>query len=115
MREASSRTLIAQLREAGASVQAYDPEAMDEARRVFGEPAGLAFCDSAEAALEGADALIVLTEWKQFRSPDFRLLERTLSDRVVFDGRNLYEPGDVESMGLAYYAIGRGRSCASVS
>ncbi|MEE4304416.1 MAG: UDP-glucose/GDP-mannose dehydrogenase family protein [Wenzhouxiangella sp.] len=115
MREASSRTLIAQLREAGASVQAYDPEAMDEARRVFGEPAGLAFCDSAEAALEDADALIVLTEWKQFRSPDFRLLERTLSDRVVFDGRNLYEPGDVESMGLAYYAIGRGRSCASVS
>ncbi|RFF29267.1 UDP-glucose dehydrogenase family protein [Wenzhouxiangella sediminis] len=115
MREASSRTLVAQLREAGASVRAYDPEAMDEARRVFGEPEGLAFCDSSEATLEGADALIVLTEWKQFRSPDFRLLARSLSDRVVFDGRNLYEPADVESMGLAYYAIGRGRSCAAVS
>lgn len=112
MREASSRTLIAQLHEAGAVVRAYDPEAMEEARRVFGQRDDLVFCDSAEAAASEADALVVLTEWKQFRSPDFRLLERSLSDGVLFDGRNLFEPADVEARGLAYYAIGRGRSCS---
>jgi UDPglucose 6-dehydrogenase len=112
MREASSRTLIAQLAEAGAAVRAFDPEAMDEARRVFGERDGLAFCAGAEEALRGADALVVLTEWKQFRSPDFSRLGSELADRVVFDGRNLYEPADIEGVGLAYYAIGRGRSCA---
>ena len=67
-------------------------------------------CDSAAATLEGADALIVVTEWKQFRSPDFARLKATLADAVVFDGRNMYEPADVESAGLAYYGIGRGRS-----
>jgi UDPglucose 6-dehydrogenase len=115
MREASSRTLVAQLHAAGARVRAYDPEAMDEARRVFGEREELVYCENAESALEGADALVVLTEWKQFRSPDFRLLARTLADRVLFDGRNLYEPGDVEAYDLAYYAIGRGRSCSVLS
>ncbi|GAB3506092.1 UDP-glucose dehydrogenase family protein [Pseudoxanthomonas daejeonensis] len=110
MREASSRRLLAQLWEAGATVRAYDPEAMDEARRIFGEQEGLVLCDSAHAALDGADALVVVTEWKEFRSPDFARLHAALGDAVVFDGRNLYEPEEIEAAGLAYYGIGRGRS-----
>jgi UDPglucose 6-dehydrogenase len=110
MREASSRRLLAQLWEAGATVRAYDPEAMDEARRIFGERDDLALCRSAQSALEGADALVVVTEWKEFRSPDFARLQSTLRDAVVFDGRNLYEPDEIEAAGLAYYGIGRGRS-----
>lgn len=110
MREASSRRLLAQLWEAGARVRAYDPEAMHEARRIFGERDDLVLCDSAFAALEGADALIVVTEWKQFRSPDFARIRQALGDAVVFDGRNLYDPHEIEAAGLAYYGIGRGRS-----
>ncbi|KAF1698205.1 UDP-glucose 6-dehydrogenase [Pseudoxanthomonas jiangsuensis] len=110
MREASSRRLLAQLWEAGASVRAYDPEALDEARRIFGQREDLVLCDSAQAALEGADALVVVTEWKEFRSPDFARLHAALADAVVFDGRNLYEPEEIEAAGLAYYGIGRGRS-----
>ena len=110
MREASSRRLLAQLWEAGAKVRAYDPEATHEAGRIFGERDDLVLCDSATAALHGADALVVVTEWKQFRSPDFHQLQATLGDAVVFDGRNLYEPATVEAAGLAYYGIGRGRS-----
>ena len=110
MREASSRRLLAQLWEAGAKVRAYDPEAAHEAGRVFGERDDLVLCDSAADALQGADALVVVTEWKQFRSPDFRHLQAVLGDAVVFDGRNLYEPAEVETAGLAYYGIGRGRS-----
>ena len=110
MREASSRRLLQLLWEAGARVQAYDPEAMDEARRIFGERADLSLCASAGEALQGADALVVITEWKQFRSPDFARLQAALADAVVFDGRNLYEPAEVEAAGLAYYGIGRGRS-----
>ncbi len=110
MREASSRRLLAQLWEGGARVRAYDPEATDEARRIFGEREDLVLCDSAYAALEGADALVVVTEWKQFRSPDFHRLRGMLDDAVVFDGRNLYDPQEIEAAGLAYYGIGRGRS-----
>ena len=110
MREASSRRLLQLLWDAGARVQAYDPEAMDEARRIFGERADLRLCGSASEALQGADALVVITEWKQFRSPDFARLQAALADAAVFDGRNLYEPADVEAAGLAYYGIGRGRS-----
>ncbi|WP_454830617.1 UDP-glucose dehydrogenase family protein [Pseudoxanthomonas wuyuanensis] len=110
MREASSRRLLAQLWEAGARVRAYDPEAGEEARRIFGERDDLVFCDSATAALQDADALAVVTEWKQFRSPDFGQLKSALRDAVVFDGRNLYEPSEVEAAGIAYYGIGRGRS-----
>ena len=110
MREASSRRLLQLLWDAGARVQAYDPEAMDEARRIFGERAELCLCASAGEALQGADALVVITEWKQFRSPDFARLQAALADAVVFDGRNLYEPAEVEAAGLAYYGIGRGRS-----
>jgi len=110
MREASSRTLLARLWEAGAKVRAYDPEASHEAERIFGQRDDLRLCDSAREALDGADALAVVTEWKQFRSPDFGRLQATLTDKVIFDGRNLYEPGEVEQAGIAYYGIGRGRS-----
>ncbi|MGE8211962.1 MAG: UDP-glucose dehydrogenase family protein [Stenotrophomonas sp.] len=110
MREAPSRRVLAQLWEGGATVRVYDPEAMDEARRIFGERDDLTFCDSAFDALQGADALVVVTEWKQFRSPDFTRMREALGDAVVFDGRNLYEPAEIEAAGLAYYGIGRGRS-----
>ncbi len=110
MREASSRRLLQQLWEAGVKAQAYDPEAMEETRRIFGERDDLVLCSSADEALRDADALVVVTEWKQFRSPDFARLKARLRDGVIFDGRNLYEPGEVENAGLAYYGIGRGRS-----
>ncbi len=110
MREASSRRLLQQLWDAGATVRAFDPEAMAETRRIFGERDDLVLCDSAADALEGADALAVVTEWKQFRSPDFAKLKEALADAVLFDGRNLYEPAEVEAAGIAYYGIGRGRS-----
>ncbi|MDH7451660.1 UDP-glucose/GDP-mannose dehydrogenase family protein [Luteimonas composti] len=110
MREASSRRLLQQLWEAGARVRAFDPEAVREARRLFGERDDLVLCDSDHAALQGADALAVVTEWKQFRSPDFAALRRTLGDAAIFDGRNLYDPAEVEAAGIAYWGIGRGRS-----
>ena len=110
MREASSLRIIRSLLDAGAKVQAYDPEAMDETRRIMRDAIGLSLAPSATAALENADALVVVTEWKQFRAPHFERLATQLHDRVVFDGRNMYEPCDVEDAGLAYYGIGRGRS-----
>jgi UDPglucose 6-dehydrogenase len=110
MREASSRRLLQLLWDAGAKVRAYDPEATEEAQRIFGERDDLVLCDSARATLADADALVVVTEWKQFRSPDFQRLGQSLADRVIFDGRNLYHPDEVEAAGLAYYGIGRGRS-----
>jgi UDPglucose 6-dehydrogenase len=110
MREAPSRTLIGQLRAAGCRIRAYDPEATQEARRAL--PAGddLVFCASADEALEGADALALVTEWKAFWSPDFARMAATLREKAVFDGRNIYDPVEVEAAGLAYYGIGRGRS-----
>jgi UDPglucose 6-dehydrogenase len=110
MREASSRLLLQQLWDAGARVRAHDPEAMDEARRIFGEREDLMLCPTPEDALAGADALVVVTEWKAFWSPDFDALRHTLQAGVVFDGRNVYDPKEVEEAGLAYYGIGRGRS-----
>lgn len=110
MREAPSRTLLASLWAAGARVRAHDPEAMGEARRIFGERNDLVLCDTPEAALAGADALVLITEWKAFWSPDFEVLKRELRAGVVFDGRNIYDPAEVEEAGLAYYGIGRGRS-----
>ncbi|MFQ5549258.1 MAG: UDP-glucose dehydrogenase family protein [Woeseia sp.] len=109
MREAPSRVLMEALWDAGATVRAYDPEAMDEARRLYGDHASLTLCDTAEDALTGADALAVMTEWQEFRSPDFDVVRETLTEPVVFDGRNLYDPTTLESLGLAYYGIGRGR------
>jgi UDPglucose 6-dehydrogenase len=109
MRDAPSRVLMEALWETGASVRAYDPEAMDETRRIYPDQDGLTLCDSAAAVLEGADALAILTEWQEFRSPNFDSIAAALSDKVIFDGRNLYEPGTVEAHGIQYYAIGRGR------
>ncbi|MEO1246002.1 MAG: UDP-glucose/GDP-mannose dehydrogenase family protein [Pseudomonadota bacterium] len=109
MREAPSRVLMEALWNAGATVRAYDPEAMDEARRIYPDQAGLTLCDAAYDTLEGADALAIITEWQEFRSPDFAAIKAALKDPLVFDGRNLYEPDAVEALGLQYYAIGRGR------
>jgi len=111
MRLASSLRLIELLWAAGARVRAYDPEAQSEAKRIFGERADLVLCDSADAALDGADALAVVTEWKQFRSPDVAGFA-CLGDAVIFDGRNIYDPDEIEGAGIAYYGIGRGRSVA---
>ena len=110
MRAASSRRLLQQLWEAGARVRAFDPEARAEAQRIFGGRDDLVLCESAEEALQGADALAVVTEWRQFRSLDFAVVRNALRDRAIFDGRNLYDPAEVESAGLAYWGIGRGRS-----
>jgi len=112
MREASSRRLLEQLWAAGATVRAFDPEAMHETSRIYGERSDLALCRSGSEALDGADALLVVTEWKQFRSPDFQALKTRLADAAIFDGRNLYDPAEVEAAGLAYWGIGRGRSIA---
>ncbi len=112
MREASSRRLLQQLWDAGAQVRAYDPEASHEAQRIFGERDDLVLCESANGALVGADALVVVTEWKPFRSPDFPRIRQAVADAVIFDGRNLYHPDEVEAAGIAYYGIGRGRSVA---
>ena len=110
MREAPSRVLMEALWDAGATVRAYDPEAMEEAARLYPDQSGLTFCDTAYEAVDGADALVIITEWQEFRSPDFQALKEQLADGVVFDGRNLYEPDTVEALGLQYYAIGRGRT-----
>ncbi len=110
MREASSRSLLDALWTAGAKVRAHDPEAMPEASRVFGERNDLVLCDSPAATLQDADALIVVTEWKAYWSPDFEAIRSTLREPAIFDGRNIYDPATVEAAGLAYYGIGRGRS-----
>jgi UDPglucose 6-dehydrogenase len=110
MREAPSRTLIEALWAAGARVRAYDPVAMDEARRIYGERADLTLVNAAGDALTGADALAILTEWQEFRSPDFEAIRKALKSPVIFDGRNLYDPEMVQGFGLSYYAIGRGDS-----
>ncbi|MBU6248776.1 MAG: UDP-glucose/GDP-mannose dehydrogenase family protein [Xanthomonadaceae bacterium] len=110
MREASSRRLMERLWDAGARVQAFDPEAADETRRIYGERDDLILCEHPYDALEGADALAIVTEWKAFRSPDFDRIRGTLRTPVIFDGRNLYDPAAVEDAGIAYYGIGRGRS-----
>lgn len=107
MREAPSREIVRALAQRGASLTAYDPVAMDEARRVFGDQAQLKFADSPSSALAGADALIIATEWQEFRSPDFDRLARELRQRLIFDGRNLYDPAQVKAAGMEYFAIGR--------
>ncbi len=110
MREASSRRLMEQLWEAGAKVRAFDPEAREETQRLYGNRADLVLCEHAMDALQGADVLAVVTEWKAFRSPDFAAIRAALAVPAIFDGRNLYDPAVVEEAGLAYYGIGRGRS-----
>jgi UDPglucose 6-dehydrogenase len=110
MREASSIVLMKALWEAGATVQAYDPEAMEECQRIFGDNNKLSLVGTKESALKGADALVVCTEWSQFRAPDFDLIASSLSQKVIVDGRNLYDPELLKARGFAYYGIGRGES-----
>jgi UDPglucose 6-dehydrogenase len=108
MREAPSRVVIEQLLRRGAEVQAYDPVAMPEARRVMEGLAGLRFVDHQTDALQGADALLVVTEWKEFRNPDFDLIKATLKQPLILDGRNLYDPALMQAFGIDYVGIGRG-------
>ena len=108
MREAASRVLMEALWAAGARVQAFDPQAMEEAQRIYGDRPELMLCGTKEAALRDADALVVITEWQAFRAPDFELIAERLKAPVIFDGRNLYEPARMARQGFAYYAIGRG-------
>lgn len=110
MREAPSRTLLEALWSAGARVRAYDPVALEEAHRLYGSRADLQLVASSTEALQGADALAIVTEWQEFRSPDFDAIKSELKHPVIFDGRNLYDPGFVKRFGLKYYAIGRGDS-----
>jgi UDPglucose 6-dehydrogenase len=112
MREAPSRTLLERLIAKGASVRAYDPVAIDEARHIYGDFDGLVFCDSADDAVQGANALAIVTEWRNFWSPDFSSLAEQLADKAIFDGRNLYEPSALKPFGLRYFAIGRGERLA---
>ncbi len=107
MRDAPSRTIVAELFRRGASVAAYDPVAVTEARRIFGDDARLSFVERPMSVLEGADALVIVTEWKEFRSPDFERIRQTLKTPVVFDGRNMYEPAVMKRYGLEYHGIGR--------
>lgn len=113
MREAPSRTLMEALWASGAKVQAYDPVAMDETQHIYGLRDGLKLVGTKEAALENADALVICTEWKNFRAPNFDIIKKSLRKSVIFDGRNLYEPEKIASLGLQYYAVGRGLSVAS--
>jgi len=110
MREAPSPVMMETLWKAGANVQAHDRAAMDETRRIYSEHGTLKLYETKEETLEGAHGLVICTEWQHFRAPHLDLLADKLKDRVIFDGRNLYEPDLVKKHELAYYAIGRGDS-----
>jgi UDPglucose 6-dehydrogenase len=110
MREASSRALLEDLWAAGATVQAFDPVAMEATQQIYGNRPDLLLMGTKEAALHDADALVICTEWKNFRAPDFETLKSMLKNPVIFDGRNLYEPETLRRSGFRYYAIGRGDS-----
>ena len=107
MREASSRVLIHELIKAGATITAYDPVAMDEAKRIFKDEKHLSFVDTQDDALKNADALVIVTEWTEFRSPDFALIKSSLKAPFIFDGRNLYDPKTIRALGFNYLPIGR--------
>jgi UDPglucose 6-dehydrogenase len=107
MRAASSRVVIQGLWAMGASVTAYDPAAMAESKRIFGDDPRLSYAASPMAALKEAEALVIVTEWKEFRAPDFQQIRAALNTPAIFDGRNLYTPAQVKAHGLEYYAIGR--------
>lgn len=114
MRDAPSRVLMEAVWAAGGSIQAYDPEAMEETQRIYGHRPDLTLTGAKETALSGADALVVCTEWNVFKAPDFDLIKRSLSHPLIVDGRNQYEPELVEGYGISYYGVGRGRSINSV-
>ncbi|MDY7552685.1 UDP-glucose/GDP-mannose dehydrogenase family protein [Pseudomonas veronii] len=107
MREAPSRVLMEALWRAGAKVQAYDPEAMEETQRIYGDRDDLRLCGTQEAALKGADALMIVTEWQAFKAPDFNVIKRQLKQPLIFDGRNLFDPGSMLKKGIEYISIGR--------
>jgi UDPglucose 6-dehydrogenase len=107
MREASSRVLIDELIKSGATITAYDPVAMDEGKRIFEDEKSLSFADTQGEALKNADALIIVTEWTEFRSPDFALIKSSLKTPMIFDGRNLYDPKAIRELGFNYFPIGR--------
>ena len=107
MREAPSRVLMEALWQAGAKVQAYDPEAMEETQRIYGNRDDLTLCGTKEATLRGADALAIVTEWQSFRAPDFELIKQQLAEPVIFDGRNMFEPRRMAVKGITYYSVGR--------
>ena len=107
MREAPSRVLMEALWAAGANVQAFDPEAMEETQRIYGAHDQLTLCGTKESALKGADALIIVTEWQSFKAPDFDLIKDQLNAPVIFDGRNLFDPLRMSKKGIRYYSIGR--------
>ncbi|MCD6003484.1 UDP-glucose dehydrogenase family protein [Vreelandella alkaliphila] len=115
MRDAPSRVLMEALWAAGAKVQAYDPEAMEEAQRIYGSREHLTLCGTKEAALKNSDALIIVTEWQNFRAPDFELIKAQLSEPTIFDGRNLYEPHRMEAKGFNYYSVGRANPTLSIT
>ena len=104
MREAPSLVIIEKLLQAGANVVAYDPVAMHEAERLLGDT--IAYSEEMYATLDNADALLIITEWPEFRSPDFEEMNRRLNHPVIFDGRNIFDQSDVQSQGFAYYCIG---------
>jgi UDPglucose 6-dehydrogenase len=108
MREAPARNFMDSALAAGMKVQAYDPVAMAEARRIYGERPNLTFCSSAKEALDSADALVLVTEWQEFRSPDFTEMKTLLASPVVVDGRNVFDPETMRTHGFSYYAVGRG-------
>ncbi|MDP9064360.1 MAG: UDP-glucose/GDP-mannose dehydrogenase family protein [Pseudomonadota bacterium] len=114
MREAPSRVLMESLWAAGASVRAYDPVAMPECRRLYGDRPDLVLCKSGPEAVQGADALAIVTEWQEFRSPDFDYIKSALRTSVIFDGRNLYDPAHMARAGFGYHAIGRGKGSQAV-
>ena len=107
MREAPSRILMEALWKAGAEVQAFDPEAMEETQRIYGSQKKLSLCETKEAALKGADALIIVTEWQEFKAPDFEYIKQQLRSTVIFDGRNLFEPKRMRKKEITYYSVGR--------
>jgi UDPglucose 6-dehydrogenase len=105
MREAPAVTVIEALLQAGAEVHAHDPEALTEARRIFGDRVHLHRVNY--DALDGADALLVITEWNEFRRPDFTRMKQLMKRPVIFDGRNVYEPTTMRQLGFTYYSVGR--------
>ena len=107
MREATSRVVMEGLWSRGATITAYDPVAMKETRHIYGERIDLHYADNPKDALHGADALIIVTEWKAFKSPDFNIIKARLKQPVIFDGRNLFEPADIKALGIEYHGIGR--------
>jgi UDPglucose 6-dehydrogenase len=110
VREATSRVVLEGLWQRGARIRAFDPAAMQETQRIYGDREDLALCGTREEALKGVDALVICTEWKQFWSPDYNEMLTKIGDRVIFDGRNIYDPEKMQTLGFSYYGIGRGLS-----